>query len=324
MLDGGNQVPPALEAFLKGGKGARQALTEHGHQKPNAAALIGRELGQPVEATAQLVDTVVQPALRLGAEGNGHVFRSPARQSLNQTPLLIGPQGRSRGAKHVYRQRRLPGQIGRHRLGLVAPALLDECLVEAVQQLNADPYVKVWGAFTQTWRITPMELAVTFLELDVPESYRANRPHRILPQAVLVGLAERAISTAAANLAEYEIEVLTSKARSSKGESSARATVEGKLIQLAMEEMKALVASEEADVVLAASPEHSEFEREIERQVQKVRVPEKRIGRRFYEAKVQAGEGTLRQVRSIGTSSLLMVGLSTEQRLQATRNWERE
>jgi hypothetical protein len=169
-----------------------------------------------------------------------------------------------------------------------------------------------------------MEFAVTFLELDMPESYRANRPHRILPQAVLVGLAERAISTAAANLVEYEIEVLTSKARSSKGESSARATVEGKLIQLAMEEMKALVASEEADVVLAASPEHSEFEREIERQVQKVRVPEKRIGRRFYEAKVQAGEGTLRQVRSIGTSSLLMAGLSTEQRLQATRNWERE
>jgi hypothetical protein len=34
-------------------------------------------------------------------------------------------------------------------LGRVAPALLDECLVEAVQQLNADRYVRVWGAFTQ-------------------------------------------------------------------------------------------------------------------------------------------------------------------------------
>jgi hypothetical protein len=183
---------------------------------------------------------------------------------------------------------------------------LEECLVEAVQQLNADPYVRVWGAFTQIQQIAPMAFAVTFFELDVPDSYRANRPHRILPQAVLVGLAERAISTAAANLAEYEIDALTSKARSSKGEVSAQTSVEGKLIQLTMEEMEALVASEEGDVVLAVSPEQSEFAREIERQVQKVRVPEKRIGRRFYEAKVRAGEGTLRQVRTIGTSSLLL------------------
>jgi hypothetical protein len=134
-----------------------------------------------------------------------------------------------------------------------------------------------------------MAFAVTFLALDMPDSSRANRPHRILPQAVFVGLAERVISTAAANLVEYEIDVLTSKARSLKGESSARASIEGKLIPLAVEALEALVASEEADVVLAVSPEGSEFEREIERPVQKVRVPEKRIGRRFYKAKVQAG-----------------------------------
>src|SRR5262245_66030271 len=91
-----------------------------------------------------------------------------------------------------------------------------------------------------------------------------------------------------------------------------------------MEEIEALVASEEADVVLAVSPEQAEFEREIKRQVQKVRIPEKRIERRFYEAKVRAEEGMLRQVRSIGTSSVLMAGLSTEQRLQVTHNWERE
>ena len=102
---------------------------------------------------------------------------------------------------------------------------------------------------------------------------------------------------------------------------------EGKLIHLAVEELEALVASEEADVVLAVlavSPERSEFEREIERQVQKVRVPEKRIGRRFSEAKVQVGEGTLRQVRSIGTSSLLMGGLSVEQRRLGTHGWQRD
>jgi hypothetical protein len=177
----------------------------------------------------------------------------------------------------------------------------------------------VWGAFTQIQQITLMAFAVTFLEPDVPDSYRANRPHRILPQAVLVGLDERAISTAAANLADYEIDVLTSKARSSP-----RASIKSKLIQIAMEEIEGLVASEVADMALAMPPWRLEFEHEIARQVQKVRVPEKRIGRRFYEAKLQAGEGTLRYVRSIGTSSLLMAGLSVGQRRLLTHGWQRD
>jgi hypothetical protein len=37
----------------------------------------------------------------------------------------------------------LPSSTGL--MGRVAPGLLDECLVEAVQQLNADPYGRVWG-----------------------------------------------------------------------------------------------------------------------------------------------------------------------------------
>jgi hypothetical protein len=210
----------------------------------------------------------------------------------------------------------LPSSTGL--MGRIAPALLDECLVEAVQQLNADPYVRVWGAFTHIWRITPMEFAVTFLELDVPESYRASRPQKILPQAVLVGLSERAISTAAARLDEHEFDVLASK-----GRSRARTSVEGKLVQLALKELEEPGALEDSDMALALSPERSEFEDEIVRQVRHVRVPEKRVGRRFYEAKVQAGEGVLSPIRSMGTSSLFMAGLSSAQRLQLSRAWQR-
>jgi hypothetical protein len=118
---------------------------------------------------------------------------------------------------------------------------------------------------------------------------------------------------------DRKIEVLTSKERS-----SARASVEGKLVQLALVEIKEPVASEALDASLAISAEQSEFEREIVRQVQNVRVPEKRVGHRFYEAKVQAEEGVLRQVRLIGTSSPLMAGLSVDQRRLLTHGWQRD
>jgi len=37
--------------------------------------------------------------------------------------------------------------------------LLSECLMDAVQQLNADPFVKVWGAFTYIEQISPFRLS---------------------------------------------------------------------------------------------------------------------------------------------------------------------
>jgi hypothetical protein len=46
---------------------------------------------------------------------------------------------------------------------------LGECLVDAVQQMNADAYVRVWLAFTVVRRISPeIELGVTFYELRAP------------------------------------------------------------------------------------------------------------------------------------------------------------
>jgi hypothetical protein len=124
VLDGGDEIAPAFEAFLKGGKRAGQTLAEHRHEKPNTAALVGWEIGQPVEATAELIDAVIQGTLQLRPERDRHVFRMAARQSPDQPALSINPQGRSRGSKHIHRQGRLPGQIGRDGFGLVARHLL--------------------------------------------------------------------------------------------------------------------------------------------------------------------------------------------------------
>ena len=65
--------------------------------------------------------------------------------------------------------------------------LLAECLGDAVHQLNADPYVQVWGAFTSIDKISPLRLRVTFLELDILNSRRRTDRGSFLPQAVVIG-----------------------------------------------------------------------------------------------------------------------------------------
>ena len=96
---------------------------------------------------------------------------------------------------------------GRSGLSVRIPdALLGECLVKAVHQTNADPFVTVWGSFTDIVQVAPMRLLVTFLELNPPSSKLDFDLPRFLPQPVLVGLAERAISRAIQREDENEIE----------------------------------------------------------------------------------------------------------------------
>jgi hypothetical protein len=78
----------------------------------------------------------------------------------------------------------------------IPDALLGECVVDAVHQLNADPFVQIWGAFTHIQQISPMRLNVTFLELDVGDDRRNVVKKRVLPHAVMLGLAERALRRA--------------------------------------------------------------------------------------------------------------------------------
>src|SRR5262249_23610494 len=67
--------------------------------------------------------------------------------------------------------------------------LLAECLVTSVQQLNADPYVQVWSAFTNVRQITPLTLHVIFLEMDTNDLRRRANASRVLPDVVVNGLA---------------------------------------------------------------------------------------------------------------------------------------
>jgi hypothetical protein len=51
-LDGGDQVAAAFQALAERSERTGQPLAEDGHQETDAAALIGLDLGQPVELAA--------------------------------------------------------------------------------------------------------------------------------------------------------------------------------------------------------------------------------------------------------------------------------
>jgi hypothetical protein len=65
--------------------------------------------------------------------------------------------------------------------GRVLDAQVMEGAIDASQELNSDPFLRVWYSFTHIISITPLELGVTFLELTVSEERRrAHRPARCL------------------------------------------------------------------------------------------------------------------------------------------------
>ncbi len=104
--------------------------------------------------------------------------------------------------------------------------ILGGCLFEAAQQLNTDPFVKVWLCFTGISSIDPFYAAVLLLELDAPNRRRETAAERAVPQAVISGLAHRAIVHAASDMEdgpeEQDIENLHEPSQGADRESDGR------------------------------------------------------------------------------------------------------
>ena len=199
----------------------------------------------------------------------------------------------------------------------VPEALLGECLINGVYQVNADPDVQVWGAFTGIASITPMPLVVTFLELDVDPSRRTSVGVRVLPEPVVSGLSERAISRALSKLPEWEVAPLKKKRRGRK--SGQRKMLEVRISSLAEEELEGLLENAGPRPAIAAS--RSRLSEEISRLLAESVVAEKVEGRRFFEAKQRASEGILSHIRTAGGRSLMIADLDDQERMSISAEW---
>lgn len=194
--------------------------------------------------------------------------------------------------------------------------LLGECARQAVQQLNADPFVKVWGAFTHVAKISPMQLRVTFVEFDCPSSRREALSKRVLPQALIAGLASRAIAQAAGKFPPARLLDLRAKPGKRSGD---RQRLESMLVNGAHVELEELLVT--AGLPTAVNSSRGDLDAEIKLQVARADYPEQEEGRRFFAARESASRGEFAPVRQLGRHTIVMGDLASEQREELERTW---
>ncbi len=200
----------------------------------------------------------------------------------------------------------------------IPEALLGECVVAAVQQLNADPFVQVWGAFTHIQQISPMRLHVTFLELDVDSGRRLSSTKRVLPHPVMLGIAEQALRRAIIEVDTEDLRPLQkSDRRPSKHE---RNRLERILVPAAMRQIEGLLVDEKVRTAVLALPQM--IEHELKKMIQHASIPDHGEGQRFFSAKEKAMSGTLSHVRAVGAQALYVGEIGPAQQTSITEVWE--
>ncbi|HAA70681.1 MAG TPA: hypothetical protein DCE55_16205 [Planctomycetaceae bacterium] len=201
-------------------------------------------------------------------------------------------------------------------LARIPRRVLHDCLTDAVQQLNADPFVTVWLGFTEILELSPLHLSVLFLELNAPDERREQVVKRVIPEAIVRGLTERVLSSAIA-----------------RGDDSLLAGTEGKLSKQQVmgfwDELLGMVDQDIDDVVLNAAPQElvADMKAAIRDRAHefsdKKRSPVRRErGERLSRAKEQATLGQLGALRQLGEQQLYLVDLTETIRAEFESGWE--
>jgi hypothetical protein len=204
----------------------------------------------------------------------------------------------------------------------VPSALLVEGVINASQELTSDPFGKIWCSFTQIKEVTPLRLAVTFLELGGPEEDKAHK-HPTMPAAVANGLAERAVNQAAARTGVEESSGLFLP-RSPGFEDGLRT-----LQEAADEQIKDLLR--EAGMEAANDLDRQRLREAVERVLHRVvktrrraRGVEESEGRRLSAAKEVAADCLLSKIRDVGGQGLYLADLPRDVQDEVRTAWSQD
>jgi len=196
--------------------------------------------------------------------------------------------------------------------------LLAECLATSIHQLNADPFVQVWGAFTCIEKITPLELKVTFLELDTNDGRRKVLTRRVLPDLVIDGIAERLISTSFNRLDETYIQRLTDDPRDIPR--GVRERLEAALVAAAMQELETMLVDQGLKVVMLQS--RQAIAERVQKIVRRIRLQDATKTTRLFSALGESQGERIARVRSIGAGELYAVKLTMSDYVEVARAWD--
>jgi hypothetical protein len=204
--------------------------------------------------------------------------------------------------------------------GRILDGLIIEGAVDAAQQLNSDPFGKVWNCYTHICSISPMRFVVTILEFNVPDSRRQSQTDRTIPAAVADGLAERAVNQAAAQLDLVETDPRLTDPRIK------RAELVPQLRGLAEKEAEALISEagpgEAATIDRRPIIEAVEgILRRIEKRKWRPSKSQNLSGRRLKEAKTRAVQARLAPLRRSGSDTIYLADLPAVETARIRRNW---
>lgn len=193
----------------------------------------------------------------------------------------------------------------------VPDAQFAELCDQVVRQLNADPFIEVWGAFTFVRTISSMQVAVTLIQFSAADDKKADTSRTDVPAPVLSGLAERCLGAAFAQMSDGQREEFLGSRRHDRY----RKQVERQLVIVALDEFHAIVRGELRGAVSIGDEDIAPFlEQALSRLPRDLQLP----GRRTREAR-EAGVVTsvLVPIGSVGGQQIFMANLpdSDEQRL---------
>jgi hypothetical protein len=212
--------------------------------------------------------------------------------------------------KHGLRSRTLDG-------------LMINAGVDAAQQLNSNPFGKVWYSFTHVASISPMRLHLTFLEMNVSEERRAASQEQPMPAAVVEGLAERAVNQAAARLNIHRIEDLRGFVLNEKD--AAIRTLEGnaedEIETILPETGERLVRGTDREALSGAIAKIVEGLRNRKGTKAKSEEMGESSGQRFFRAKELAADSRLSKLRRIGDQWVFLADLPQAQQSEVRRSW---
>ena len=203
----------------------------------------------------------------------------------------------------------------------VLEATLGECLLNAVRHQTIDPVVKIFYSFTQIKEIQPnIRLAVTFLELDVPDS-RRNNTKISAPQPLIDGLAERAIQKA---INQYMTENRLDELRRNQIDKikSKIKFLANNLIEEVLNDFKSLSnhdSNSKAYSFKEMDIDIRRIEKSIDKQVRDFKIPEVAEDMLLLPSYIQRDDGF---VRRLSFGSLYRRDLRIKEQVEVNKEWE--
>jgi hypothetical protein len=212
----------------------------------------------------------------------------------------IGPDSDER--RHVFRHR-------------VPEPLFWDCALTAVHQLNADPLVEVWGAFTWVRNIVPFEIAVTFIQFVATNERRDLFASTDVPPAVLAGISERSVGAAVSELTDEERDKLTLER--TRRPQDAR-IYQGRVLTRANQEFNSILSDELQgdDLHISDDARTKGLRAALNRLDREAQM----YGRRFKEAKSASND--VKFVGSVGGRGVFMSGLSRQDFAKLRSAWK--